>query len=84
MNCIAADKPKYPLVSMSLAEQCSRVAEIARTMQMLSPSVRPRIIVGGYAVKAGLRSGLSNTRYADWLAVVPKMFASSHDVYLRV
>ena len=56
MQSIGTDNPKYLLVSMALAEQCSRVAEIARTMQMLSPSVRPRIIVGGYAVKAGLIS----------------------------
>jgi methanogenic corrinoid protein MtbC1 len=62
MNCIAADKPKYLLVSMALAEQCSRVAEIARTMQMLSPSVRPRIIVGGYAVKAGLISTIPGAK----------------------
>jgi hypothetical protein len=56
MQRIATDKPKYLLISMAVAEQCSRVAEIAKTVQNLSPAVRPRIIVGGYPVKAGLIS----------------------------
>lgn len=56
MQNISTDKPKCLLISMAVTEQCSRVAEIAKTAQMLSPSVRPRIIVGGYPVKAGLIS----------------------------
>ena len=56
MQSISTDKPKYLLISMAVAEQCSRVAEIAKMAQMLSPSVRPRIIVGGYPIKAGLIS----------------------------
>jgi len=58
MRSIATDKPKYLLVSMAVAEQRSRVAEIAKAAQMLSSSVQPRIIVGGYPVKAGLISSI--------------------------
>jgi hypothetical protein len=54
MRSIAADKPKYLLVSMALAEQRAGVAEIAKAAQTLSPLVRPRVIVGGYPVKARL------------------------------
>jgi hypothetical protein len=59
MRSIAADKPKYLLVSMAVADQRSGVAEIAKAVQMLSPSVQPRVIVGGYPVKAGLISSIS-------------------------
>jgi hypothetical protein len=54
MRSIDTDKPKYLLVSMALAEQRFHVAEIAKAAQMLSPAVQPKIVVGGYAVKAGL------------------------------
>jgi len=58
MRSIASDKPKYLLVSMALAEQRYPVAEIAEAAKMLSPSVAPRIIVGGYPVKTGLISSI--------------------------
>src|SRR5262249_3363047 len=41
MRSIAADKPKYLLVSMAVGDQRSGVAEIAEAVQMLSPSVQP-------------------------------------------
>ena len=54
MRSVAADRPEYLLVSMALTTQRTRVVEIAKAVQILSPSVRPKMIVGGYPVKAGL------------------------------
>jgi hypothetical protein len=51
---IATKRPGHLLLSMAVTEQCDRVAEIAEAVQTLPPSLRPRIVVGGYPVKAGL------------------------------
>lgn len=45
--------PKYLLISMALADQRESVADIADQVQALSASIRPHIIVGGYAVNTG-------------------------------
>ena len=54
VRSIAAEKPLYLLISMALTDQRDCVAGIAETVQALPHGVRPRIIVGGYPVKAGL------------------------------
>jgi methanogenic corrinoid protein MtbC1 len=54
MRSIAAERPKYLLISIALTEQRDRVAEIAKAVQALPQEVRPKTIVGGYPVKAGL------------------------------
>jgi methanogenic corrinoid protein MtbC1 len=54
MRRIAAEQPKYLLISMALCDQRDRVAEIAEAAQGLPRELRPRTIVGGYPVKAGL------------------------------
>lgn len=51
---ITAERPTCLLISMGLAEQRDRVAEIAEAVQTLPHTVRPKIIVGGYPVKVGL------------------------------
>ena len=58
MLSIAADRPKYLLISMALAEQRDRIAEIAKAAQALPQNLRPKIIVGGYPVKVGLISSI--------------------------
>jgi methanogenic corrinoid protein MtbC1 len=58
---IAADRPKFLLISMAVTEQCDRVAEIAKTVQALPQDIRPKTIVGGYPVKAGLISSIPET-----------------------
>src|SRR5262249_42736370 len=58
---IAAEQPKYLLISMAVTEQCDRVAEIAKTVQALPQGIRPKTIVGGYPVKAGLISSIPET-----------------------
>jgi methanogenic corrinoid protein MtbC1 len=58
---IAAERPKYLLISMALTEQCNSVAEIAQTVQALPRDIRPKTIVGGYPVKAGLISSIPET-----------------------
>jgi methanogenic corrinoid protein MtbC1 len=54
MRSVAADRPKYLLISMALTEQRGHVVEIANAAQALPADVRPKVIVGGYPVKAGL------------------------------
>jgi len=61
MRNIAAERPKYLLISMAVTEQCDRVAEIAKTVQALPQDIRPKTIVGGYPVKAGLISSIPET-----------------------
>jgi methanogenic corrinoid protein MtbC1 len=48
--------PKFVLISMALAEQVPGVVAIVERIAELPNLVRPRIIVGGYAVKLGLVS----------------------------
>ena len=54
MQSIAAERPKFLLISMALPNQRNPVARIANAIEALPPNVRPRVIVGGYPVKAGL------------------------------
>jgi len=54
MRSIAADRPKYLLISMALTEQRDHVVDIANAAKALPPDMRPKVIVGGYPVKAGL------------------------------
>ena len=61
MRNIAAERPKYLLISMAVTEQFDRVAEIAKTVQALPQDIRPKTIVGGYPVKAGLISSIPET-----------------------
>lgn len=51
-------KPNALLVSMALAEQSRGVIAMAGRIATLPSPVRPKIIVGGYAVKLGLVSHL--------------------------
>jgi methanogenic corrinoid protein MtbC1 len=62
MRNITAERPKYLLISMALTEQRDRVAEIAKAVQALPRDIRPKTIVGGYAVKAGLISSIPETK----------------------
>jgi len=61
MRNIAAERPKYLLISMAVTEQYDRVAELAKTVQALPQDIRPKTIVGGYPVKAGLISSIPET-----------------------
>ena len=51
---IAAEQPKCLLISVSLHAQRAHVADVARGVATLPAAIRPRVIIGGYAVKAGL------------------------------
>ena len=54
MQRLAAERADYLLISMGLAEQRDLVAAICNAIQALPEGVRPKVIVGGYPVKAGL------------------------------
>jgi methanogenic corrinoid protein MtbC1 len=47
-------RPKFVLISLALAEQVASVSAIAERISTLPASIRPVVIVGGYAVKQGL------------------------------
>jgi methanogenic corrinoid protein MtbC1 len=51
---VGRTRPRLLLVSLALAEQAAAVATIAERIVALPEPVRPKIIVGGYAVKVGL------------------------------
>jgi methanogenic corrinoid protein MtbC1 len=67
---IAAEFPKSLLISVSLREQRAHVAEIVRCVSTLPAEMRPKVIVGGYAVKAGLMRSL---RGAELVADISKL-----------
>jgi hypothetical protein len=46
-------RPRLLLISMALAEQVADVTRIAQSIAELPVDVRPRVIVGGNAVKRG-------------------------------
>jgi methanogenic corrinoid protein MtbC1 len=51
---VGGTQPKLLLVSLALAEQTTGVAAIAGRVATLPEPIRPKIVVGGYAVKVGL------------------------------
>jgi methanogenic corrinoid protein MtbC1 len=53
-DLVSTMRPKMLLISMALAEQFGAVAAIAGRMAELPGSTRPKVFVGGYAVKLGL------------------------------
>ena len=67
---IAAERPRFLLISVSLHEQRARIAAVARAVATLPAAVLPRVIVGGYAVKAGLVRSL---RGAELVADISKL-----------
>ena len=58
---VKTTKPKVLLISMALAEQSKGVMAIAERIAELPKPIRPRIIVGGYAVKLGLVPSIPGT-----------------------
>jgi methanogenic corrinoid protein MtbC1 len=56
---IVASGIRTVLISMALVEHRRSVESIAGRIAALPASIRPRIIVGGYAVKAGLVSAIA-------------------------
>ncbi len=54
MALVQRVNPKMVLVSMSLAEQRAGVVAVVESLTTLPETRRPRILVGGYAVKMGL------------------------------
>ena len=51
---VALTHPAMLMISMALAEQRAHVVAIAERIADLPQSIRPKLIVGGYAVKLGL------------------------------
>ncbi len=54
LSHIRTKQPKLLLISMALSEQYGGVNELAERIAELPEPVRPRVVVGGYAVKLGL------------------------------
>jgi hypothetical protein len=54
MAVISDTRPTALLVSMALPEHRATVLKIAERVAALQGPIRPKIIVGGYAVKLGL------------------------------
>jgi methanogenic corrinoid protein MtbC1 len=51
---LAADRPNFLLISMALAEQREGIVKVIARVKKLPQSARPKILVGGYAVKCGM------------------------------
>ena len=55
---ISETVPKRLLISMALPEQLDGVAAISARLRRLPKAVRPNVLVGGHAIKAGLVSSI--------------------------
>jgi hypothetical protein len=62
---VIGTRPKVICVSMALAEQREDVTSIAEGIAMLPSPIRPRILVGGFAVKFGLVSAIPGVDLVD-------------------
>ena len=71
MQSIAADRPRYLLISMALTEQRDHVVEIVNAAKALPPEVRPTVIVGGYPVKAGLIKAIPAAELLSDISALP-------------
>jgi methylmalonyl-CoA mutase cobalamin-binding subunit len=58
ITLVVASRVRVVLISMALAEQLTGVAKIVERIAELPPSIRPKVIVGGNAVKLGLVSAI--------------------------
>jgi methanogenic corrinoid protein MtbC1 len=59
---LVKERPNSLLISMALLEQASGVAELVALVSSLPASVRPKVIVGGYAIKVGLISAIPGAK----------------------
>lgn len=71
LRSITAERPKYLLISMALTEQQDSVAAVAKAVQTLPDGMRPKIIVGGYPVKAGLIGSIPATEFSSDISSLP-------------
>ena len=60
LRSIAAEQPRYLLISMALIDQRASVAEIAERVQAVPEGIRPKVIIGGYPIKTGLIRAIPN------------------------
>jgi hypothetical protein len=56
---------------MALTEQQDSVAAVAKAVQTLPDGMRPKIIVGGYPVKAGLIGSIPATEFSSDISSLP-------------
>ncbi len=69
----APGRPKTLLISMALPEQRDGVAHLIERLQNLPEPSRPRILIGGFAVKTGLTAPIAGSELVadigelDWL-----------------
>jgi methanogenic corrinoid protein MtbC1 len=54
INLLKQMQPTLLLISIALAEQCSSVIRLTELLESISIENRPKIIIGGYAVKSGM------------------------------
>lgn len=67
---IESARPRVLVVSMALAEQRESVGQVAARVAALPHARRPRILVGGYAVKMGMVSPIPGAELASDLRSV--------------
>ena len=70
LSLIRTTRIKLLLISISLAEQCNGVKEIIGRIAELPMPIRPKVVVGGYAVKLGLVSPMPG---ADLMADISSL-----------
>ena len=70
VTLVSSTRPKMLLISMALAEQRRDVNAITQRIAELPKSIRPKVIVGGYAVKLGLVPPISGAELVADISAV--------------
>lgn len=61
INLLKQMQPGLLLISIALAEQCSSVIRLTELLESTSIENKPKIIIGGYAVKSGMLAPIAGT-----------------------
>lgn len=61
INLLKQMQPRLLLISIALAEQCSSVIRLTELLESISIENKPKIIIGGYAVKSGMLAPIAGT-----------------------
>lgn len=61
INLLKQMQPRLLLISIALAEQCSSVIRLTELLESIPIENKPKIIIGGYAVKSGMLAPIAGT-----------------------
>jgi methanogenic corrinoid protein MtbC1 len=74
IEAIRQTRPKLILISIALADQRGGLLEIISLIDSIPSNIRPRVIVGGNAVKSGLMTPISGVTFLEDITQLEHVF----------